>query len=162
MCEHFILQNGSNFQLVCGENCHLLWSRVFNVKIATFEVLHVKIAMIGGWLVCWLVDWLVVGTPKLLRTSFSCQSLFKRTDMSKCKHFESVLPLQLLWFVGNMCLGLVKHASQAKHLVLLVLVGESRGGQRKNNIDCVRAAQISLGQFLHFLIESKPMWGQLK
>ena len=27
------------------------------MKIATFEVLHVKIAMIGGWLVGWLVGW---------------------------------------------------------------------------------------------------------
>ena len=59
-------------------------SNVFVVKIATFveqssKVLDVKIAMIGtGGLVGWLVG--MVGTLKLLRTSFSCQSLFKLTN----------------------------------------------------------------------------------
>ena len=55
-------------------------SSLFVVKIATFveqssKVLDVKIVMIGTSGLAGMV-----GTPKLLRTSFSCQSLFKRTN----------------------------------------------------------------------------------
>ena len=100
MCEHFILQNGSNFQLVCGENCHLFWSRVFNVKIATFEVLHVKIAMIGGW----LVGWLVGGGNSKIAAHILVLSITVQTDTTKqVQTFrECSPPFNLLWFLGNM------------------------------------------------------------
>ena len=113
-------------------------SSLFVAKIATFveqssKVLDVKIAMIGtGGLVGWWYGGNSKITAHILFLSITVQM-----DKLKCKHFKSVPPLQLLWFVGNMCLGLVKYASQAKHLVLLILVGESRGGQQRDNIDCV-------------------------
>ena len=115
---------------------------MFVVKIGTFveqssKVLDVKIAMIGtGVLVSRLVGW--YGGNSEITAHILFLSITVQTDKLKCKHFKSVPPLQLLWFVGNMCLGLVKYASQAKHLVLLVLVGESRGGQQRDNIDSVQ------------------------
>ena len=90
-------------------------STLFVVKIATYfeaecsmwklpplKCYMWKLQWLGvGWLAGWLVGWLVVGTPKLLRTSFSCQSLFKRAQPSA--NISRVFsPFNLLWFVGNM------------------------------------------------------------
>ena len=69
-------------------------------------MLHVKIAMIGvGCLVGWSVVGGVVGTPKLLRTSYSCQQLFKRTH-PRANILRVFLTLRLLWFVEKMSLSL--------------------------------------------------------
>ena len=72
-------------------------------------------------------------------------SITVQTDTSMCKHFERVPGTLFLHspFYGllEICVRLVKHASKAKHLVLLALVGESSlepmDGQQRNNIDWV-------------------------
>ena len=93
-----------------------------------------------------MVVWLVGGNSKTIAQHILFLSITGQTDKSMCKHFESVLPLQLLWFVGKMCelclssqIGVPSKALGA----LLVLVGESRGGQGRNNIDSVQLKYIS-------------------